>query len=244
MTSRLRICFNVLLITAGLFPALPGAAAATVSGRIELSDSRDPGVRKKNFSGVVIWLEPLGTSQPPSLAEAPQRARVIQKDKQFTPHVVAIPRGGSVDFPNLDPIYHNAFSTFAGQPFDVGLYPPNKSRAVTFNHAGIVRVFCHIHPTMSALIAVLDTPWFAVTGANGAYEIQGVPPGRYRMHVFHERALPKTLQQVSREVAVGGGPARQPDIVISETGYLPSPHKNKYGKDYPPAPEDRRAYPD
>ncbi len=219
------------------------AAAATVSGKIELSDSRDPGVRRRDFSGVVVWLERLAGS-PPSLAGAPQHARILQKDKTFVPHVVAIPVGGSVDFPNLDPIYHNAFSTFAGQPFDIGLYPPGKSRAVAFNHAGIVRVFCHIHPTMSAVVAVLDSPWFAVTGRSGVFEISGVPAGRYRLRLFHERALPKTLQQLEREITVGDGPARQPDMVISETGYLPSPHKNKYGKDYPPAPDERRGYPD
>ena len=68
-----------------------------------------------------------------------------QKDKQFQPHVVAISLGSTVDFPNLDLIFHNAFSNFSGQPFDIGLYAPRTSRSVTFKHAGIVRVFCNIH---------------------------------------------------------------------------------------------------
>mgnify|MGYP003694020817 CR=1 FL=1 len=82
-----------------------------------------------------------------------------------------------MDLPNLDLIFHNAFSNFSGQPFDIGLYAPRTSRSVTFKHAGIVRVFCNIHATMSAIIAVLNTPWYAVTQATGKYSIAGVPSG-------------------------------------------------------------------
>src|SRR5208283_2463316 len=138
---------------------------------------------------------------------APARAgvaRVIQKDKLFDPHVLAIQVGTQVAFPNLDPIYHSAFSTFSGQIFDLGLYPPGTSRTVAFRHAGIVRVFCNIHPTMSAVIVVLKDPWFAVSDATGAFSIPNVPAGEYRMHVFHERASQKTLDALVRRIAVNG----------------------------------------
>ena len=79
--------------------------------------------------------------------------------------------GSTVDFPNLDPIFHNAFSNFSGQPFDIGLYAPGTSKSETFKHPGIVRVFCNIHPTMSAIIAVLTTPWYAATDATGKFTI-------------------------------------------------------------------------
>ena len=124
---------------------------------------------------------------------------MIQKDKMFTPHVLAVPVGGSVSFPNLDPIFHNAFSNFNGQIFDVGLYKPGSSRTVAFKRAGIVRVFCNIHPQMSAVIVVLDTPYFAVSNKAGAFEIADVPPGEYQLHVFHERAAEETLDSLTRQ---------------------------------------------
>src|SRR5215813_7812782 len=132
------------------------AAAATVTGRVELADSRDASVRKnRNYSGVVVWLEPAG--RPAIPPPAGQHFKMLQKEKRFAPHVLAIPVGATVDFPNLDPIFHNAFSNFSGQPFDVGLYAPGTNRAVTFRHPGFVRVFCNIHSAMSAIIAVVPT---------------------------------------------------------------------------------------
>ncbi|MBS1854758.1 MAG: hypothetical protein JST11_05295 [Acidobacteria bacterium] len=209
------------------------ALAGTVGGNVELTNSKDPAVRRhRDYSGVVIWLAPVDRGAP---ASPPRRAQMLQKGKQFLPHVIAIPVGGTVDFPNLDPIFHNAFSNFSGQPFDVGLYPPKTTRAVTFRHAGLVRVFCNIHATMSAVIAVLDTPWFAVTPPNGKYEIEGVPAGEYQLHLFHERALPENLKFLERRITVPEGGVNLPLISISETGYIPAPHLNKFGREYPPA---------
>ncbi len=215
-------------------------SAATVSGRVSLLDSRDPAVRKKkDFSGVVIWLEP-ASGAPPRLA--PKAARMVQKNKTFTPHVLAIPLGTTVDFPNSDPIFHNAFSNYNGQVFDVGLYPPGTTRGVRFARPGVVRVFCNIHAAMSAVIVVLNTPWYATTTADGAFELSGVPPGEYIAKVFHERATNATLDGLVKRVVVAADGLAMPPITISEGGYLAIPHKNKYGKDYPPA-DDGTAYP-
>ncbi len=161
-----------------------------------------------------------------------------QKDKQFVPHVLAIQVGSGVDFPNLDPIFHSAFSSFSGQVFDLGLYAPGTSRTIKFDRAGVVRVFCNIHPTMSAVIVVLRYPWFGVTGPTGAFLISQVPPGQYHLHVFHERATQKTLQALERAVTVPAQDLTFPLIQISESGYLEEPHKNKYVQDYPPAQAD------
>jgi hypothetical protein len=166
-----------------------------------------------------------------------------QKDKHFKPHVLAIPVGAAVDFPNLDPIFHNVFSNYDGQKFDLNLYRPNTSRDVIFKRPGIVRVFCNIHPTMSAVIAVLDTPWFAVSDAAGRFEIRDVPPGNYTLHIFHERASDETLHALVDPVSVeNGAPRVLKAIRISETGYIPAPHKNKWDNDYPPAIDDQPAY--
>ncbi|MCU0246866.1 MAG: hypothetical protein MUC42_09835, partial [Bryobacter sp.] len=117
--------------------------AATFAGRVELKDSVQSNVRKKSdFSGVVVSLEPLST---PAEAFKPSRAKMIQKDKTFIPHILAVSAGATVDFPNYDPIFHNAFSNYDGQIFDVGLYPPGATRSVRFSRTGVVRIFCNIH---------------------------------------------------------------------------------------------------
>jgi plastocyanin len=210
-------------------------AAAPVAGRVELRDSRDAAVRsKRDYSGVVVWLERAGEALPATPA---RHAQMVQKDKVFTPHVLAVTTGTTVDFPNFDPIFHNAFSNYNGQVFDVGLYPPGKSRSVKFTKPGIVRIFCNIHASMSAVIAVLNTANFAVTGADGSFHID-VPPGDYTLQVFHERASDATLNALTRHVTVGADGLALPAISISEAGYLTVPHRDKYGHPYPPASAD------
>src|SRR5579872_6607137 len=213
----------------------------SVSGHVELRDSRDPAVRKHmDYSGVVISLKPAGGAANPA---QPQKATMVQKDKTFSPHLLAITVGSSVDFPNYDPIFHNAFSSYSGQIFDVGLYPPGSTRAVRFTREGIVRVFCNIHASMSAVIVVLATPYFAVTKRDGSFEIADVPTGEYEMEVFHERATEATLRSLRRRVTVGRDGLILPPLSISEAGFLPMPHTNKYGRNYPAQSDDHSIYP-
>src|SRR5579863_2854001 len=233
MMWLLRICFSAA--------CLSSLVGATVTGTVELKDSRAAAVRKhRDFSGVVIALEPMDGAVP---SHAPNHARMVQKDKTFTPHVLPVQIGTTVDFPNYDPIFHNAFSNYDGQLFDVGLYPPGSSRDVHFTREGVVRIFCNIHSSMSALIVVLKTPYFTTTTRDGSFQIANVPPGEYRLKVFHERATEATLDNLRQRVTVGNETLQIPPITISESGYLPIPHKNKYGRDYSPAPDDRIIYP-
>jgi plastocyanin len=208
-------------------------SAATVHGRVEIVSSKDPGVRKhSDFSGVVVWLDPISGTLP---SPQPRKAEMVQRGKRFTPHVLAIAVGSTVDFPNFDPIFHNAFSNYDGQVFDVGLYPPGTTRSVPFRKEGIVRIFCDIHPTMSAIIVVVRSPYYAVSANNGEFSIANVPPGAYRLHIFHERATQQTLNELTRTVDVTGADVALGNLTVSESGYLLLPHKNKYGKDYPAA---------
>jgi plastocyanin len=211
-----------LLIFSSAFASL--LSAATVTGRVGLT-----GTRVKDFSGVVISLDP-GAPAPPHPGS---HAVMTQKNKTFLPHILAIEAGTTVDFPNLDPIFHNAFSNFDGKVFDVSLYPPGTSRSVRFDRAGIVRVFCNIHSAMSAVIVVLNYPWFVISTRDGSFQIQGVPEGDYTLRVYHERATPATLASLAHPVSVKQERCELPRILISETGYLPAPHKNKFGKEYP-----------
>lgn len=231
----------VIFFSLGIGLAQPGpegtpARAASVGGQAELTNSRDAAVRKhKDYSGVVLWLEPVERAAPPA---PPKRVEMLQRDKSFLPHVLAVSVGTTVDFPNLDPIFHNAFSNFSGQPFDVGLYPPGTSKSVVFKHPGIVRVFCNIHPAMSAIIAVLPTPWYTLTESSGKFSIVNVPAGEYQLRIFHERALPENLKFLERRIAVPEGGLALPLISISETGFIPAPHLDKYDKEYAPLPND------
>lgn len=215
--------------------------AATVSGRVILKDSRDPAVRKRlDYSGVVVSLSPLqGGAKLPSNAHA----TMLQTNKTFEPHVLPITVGTTVDFPNTDPIFHNAFSSYNGQIFDIGLYPPETSRSVRFTREGIVRVFCNIHSSMSAVIVVLATPYFSRSKRDGSFALPDVPAGDYRLRVFHERATEATLNSLRRRVTVGEDALTLPEIDISEAGYLPMPHTNKYGRDYPVQTDDHSIYP-
>ncbi len=218
-------------ILMGVIALAAGLNGATVHGRVEIVSSKDPDVRKHaDFSGVAVWLDPISGGAP---LPKPRKAEMVQQGKRFLPHVLAITVGSTVDFPNYDPIFHNAFSNYDGQVFDVGLYPPGTTRTVPFRKEGIVRIFCNIHPTMSAIIIVLRSPYYAVSAKNGEFSIANVPPGQYRLHVFHERATEQTLHDLERTVDVAAADTGLPSITVSESGYLLVPHKNKFGKDYP-----------
>jgi plastocyanin len=220
--------------------AAPLAPSASVAGEVQLIGSHDAAVRKRHdLSGVIVWLAP---ADAVSRHVTATRVRMIQKNKRFEPHVLAVEVGDTVDFPNFDPIFHSAFSNFSGQIFDLSLYPPGTTRSITFRKPGVVRIFCNIHPTMSAIIAVLDSPYFGVSDKLGRYAISNVPPGTYRLHVIHERATQQTLSKLTRTIEVAEPAVALPLITVSESGYLPVPHKNKYGLDYPPESDDVTGY--
>jgi plastocyanin len=231
-----------LICSSLAFCSLPAASipSASLTGTVMLRDSRIDSVnRKKDFSGVVISAERINA---PVAAPPARHSVMLQKNKMFTPHILAIMTGTIVDFPNADPIFHNAFSSYNGQIFDVGLYPPGTSKAVRFSRPGVVRVFCNIHPAMSSIILVLNTEYFATTAKDGSFELN-IPPGEYELNVFHERSTEQTLSALSRRLVVTEQGLRLPPIDVSEGGYLLSPHKNKYGKDYAAPPDDQIVYP-
>ncbi len=216
-----------LLLAAALSRQL---IASSVTGYTRLIQPGESAAKKiGDFSGVVVWLTPIEESVP---QPGRKHAQMLQKDKTFSPHILPIQTGTAVDFPNLDPIFHNAFSNYEGQIFDVALYPPGSSRTVRFDRPGIVRVFCNIHPSMSAIIVVVNSNYFTTTDREGHYSLPNVNPGKYRVHFFHERATPETLAQLTQDIVVGDDDEVLALASISEAGYLPVTHKNKYGQDY------------
>ena len=230
MIWRSLTCFSFCAATAW---------AATVAGQIQVRDSRAEAVlKRKDYSGIVVSLKPLTGVPAPSTTPAAMN----QKGKTFVPHILPVTMGTVVNFPNFDPIFHNAFSSYNGQIFDVGLYPPGTSRSIRFSKPGVVRVFCNIHPTMSAVILVLPTPYFTTTAKDGSFKMD-VPPGTYELNVFHERATEQTLQSLSQRIIVTAEGQTIPAIPVSEAGFLSVPHKDKYGKEYGPPSDDKIIYP-
>jgi plastocyanin len=135
-------------------------------------------------------------------AAAPAPLRIEQKHATFIPHVLPVLRGAEVEFPNGDPFFHNVFSLSRAASFDLGRYGRSATRSVRFDTPGVVKVFCHIHADMSAVVVVLDNPLFTVPDAEGRFAIQGVPPGTWTVTAWHERARP-----IRRKITFDAGQA-------------------------------------
>ena len=142
-----------------------------MQGRVEI---RADGKPKADRSGVVVLLESV-----PGPAPAPTRAVVRQRHKRFEPFLTVVTKGSTVAFPNDDKIFHNVFSVSRAARFDLGLYKSGTSESVEMQRAGEVDVYCNIHPGMAAKIKVVDTRHYAVTGPDGRFRIDAVPPGTY-----------------------------------------------------------------
>jgi plastocyanin len=206
----------VAVVVLGL--AVP-AAAGTVTGRVEVLEKG--GRRLTDLSDVVVYVE--GAKARPK----PARATITMKGKSFTPRVLVIGVGTTVDFPNEDPIFHNVFSVSGENRFDLDLYKRPKSGSWTFEHPGLARVYCNIHPQMSAVILVRDSPYFTKATADGAFVLEGVPAGKYVVKAWHERG-----GEAAAEVSVTADGKTSADLRLDASTYKQLAHKNKYGKDY------------
>jgi len=159
------------------------------------------------MGNVVVYLEEV--PEPAGAARAPVPMAVRQEGLSFVPHVLPVVKGSSVDFPNGDPIFHNVFSLSSAASFDLGRYPRGSSKSIRFDTPGVVKVFCHIHSDMSAVILVLDNRYFVSPDREGRFRIEGIPPGEYRAVAWHERA-----HAVSRRVRIEPGKATFLDFRI------------------------------
>ena len=175
--------------------------------------ARPPAAESDEIRNVVLYVQ----GAPAADTVRPTNATMRQDDERFTPHVLPVLRGSTVDFPNADDVFHNVFSLSSARSFDLGRYPKGSAKSVTFEQSGVVQVFCHIHSDMSAVILVLDNPHFAVPSSAGRYAIDGVPPGEYTVVGWHERIKP-----VSRTVRVVAGRTSRLDFNIP----LPSGGEN------------------
>src|SRR5213596_930713 len=197
-----------------------GAAQGRVSGRIAVLEKKNK--PSPDLSSAVVYLE---GARPPA---PPVTVQVAINDKEFVPRVVVVPLGSTVRFPNHDPFDHNVFSASGPDPFDLGQYGRGEAKTWTFRSPGLVRVFCNIHPRMVAFVQVMAGRHFTQPAADGSFEISPVPPGTWVLHAWHERS-PEVTQTVSATTAGASGI----ELALDARGFRWTPHKNKYGKDYP-----------
>lgn len=181
----------------------------------------------KDRSGVVVWLASTQSAQRMRLGIDPPHYRMIQIHKAFEPHLLVVPAGSIVEFPNYDPWFHNVFSISAGQRFDLGFYGSGVLKAVKFDRPGISYLFCSIHPETMGIILTVNSSYFGISDTTGRIFIGGVPPGRYFRNVWYQNAAPELLQALRRAVFVGADNRRLPPISIALSNRILATHPNK-----------------
>jgi hypothetical protein len=251
MRKFLRAIGSLILLAAHLGGSQIRAQQKAVSAKVAVTragakdGSKVPGSKTADTSNVAVWLVPLdhmGVAVPVS-SRLPSAPQLLQRNKTFEPHVLIVPLGTMVEFPNQDPFFHNIFSLYDGRRFDLGLYESGTKRSVKFDRAGVSFLFCNIHAEMSAVVVSVDTPYFALSDRNGNLTIRNVPDGRYQMHVWYERSAPEQLQELTRVVIISDTSRNLGVLHLVEMPNFTLAHKNKYGLDYVPPPNpdyDRR----
>lgn len=221
----LPMAFAALLACASA--AAQAETATTLAVQITM-----PAIRKAARHAVpaAVWLSPVGIH-----AAAPSRGpyTLLQKDRMFSPHMLIVPVGSVVHFPNEDPFYHNVFSLFDGRRFDLGLYEAGKTRDVTFSREGLSYIFCNIHPEMSAVVLALSTPFYGSGEAPGDIAIHNLPAGEYDVHLWVEGESQFNLGPAVKRIVIGGQAGRQIlKLTVSAPAEKPQPHTNEYGRPY------------
>jgi len=188
----------VLTLAVVLAAGRVAAGTGTVKGTITAATGPVP--------DAVVLIE--GPADP--AAAGARHAVMAQRNQTFVPHVLALPVGTTVDFPNDDPMLHNVFSASRAKRFDVGMYDKGETRSVTFDAPGVVRIRCNVHPKMEAFVVVHTNPWVAVTDASGSYTVAGVPAGAYQLRVWHE-----TLAEQRVPVTIRDGQVETLDVRLA-----------------------------
>jgi plastocyanin len=180
---------NLMMAVAVIAMLSLAASAGTISGKVS-------GVTGES----VVYVEAIAGKTFPAPTEKPV---IDQKGLMFTPHIVAVQVGTTVEFLNSDKVAHNVFWTSVGGnkklTHNLGTWPLGEKRAFKFDNPGAVPLLCNVHPEMGGYIIVAPTPYFAVTDKSGAYKIDNVPDGSYTVTAWHEGA-----KNSSKPVTVAG----------------------------------------
>ncbi len=202
---------------------ISNASAHEVFGTVEVILKGDK--KKPDLSTVFVYLEPaVGNFKTPEDI-IKRNYTMATKNKQFTPRSLAVPVGAGVQFPNFDSIFHNIFSVSAPNRFDLGLYKGGASKTQVFQQPGIVKVFCNVHPQMSATIVVAGTPFYTLADRQGNFTLGDIPIGSYQLRAYSDEGQAmKNITAGDKEVQV--------KLTIDGRSFKKARHKNKFGKDY------------
>jgi plastocyanin len=194
---------RVLLLIAGIFVPLVFLTARPIQAQ-ETKGHQSGGIIKgvintpwvKRYPALVYVDQVKGEFPPPK-----KNPFMGQKGLVFAPRVLPVLKGSTVDFTNDDTVAHNVFTPpGAATRFNLGLYGAGVKKTVTFDNLGEVPLLCNVHPEMLGYVIVLQNPYFVLTDNTGKYEIKNVPPGNYKLKVWHEK-----LQETAKDVAVQEG---------------------------------------
>ena len=154
----------------------------------------------------VAMLEPANGKMPPVKPVA--QVDVSQAKRMFNPKVSVITTGTPVNFPNFDTVRHHVYSFSPAKVFELKLYAGVPNKPIVFDKPGVVILGCNIHDLMVAWVLVSETPWFGLAGVDGRLQIDNVPPGSYKLRVWHP-AMPVNTEAPVTSVSVGGGDLQQ-----------------------------------
>ena len=177
-------------------------------------------------SGIVVWLVSAQTGRMARLNTELLHYRMTQRHRMFEPHLLVVPTGSMVEFPNHDPWFHNVFSLSRNKKFDLGVYEAGVQKAAGFDRPGVSYLFCSLHPEMMAIILTVDSTYFRVSDKTGRISIGNVPPGKYFLHVWYENATPQALAALRRTIFVEGDKRSLPTISIILPDGIPVTGKN------------------
>lgn len=216
-----KLLFIITLVLSLALPLAASAASGEIKGTVKPQGLRSP-------AGVLVYL-----SKGPQVKLDLSKAKLVmdQRNLTFIPHVLPVPMGATVSFPNHDKVAHNVFSLSKAKKFNLGSYPPGQSKDVTFDQPGVVELRCDVHQEMRAYILVLRSPYYALTDAAGHFTIpdptllaaQGIkevpplPSGKYLVKTWHEKlrgARAKVEVPASGAAQVTLKPKRGPSGVL------------------------------
>ena len=197
--------FPAALVLAGVLLATL-AMSRLFAGVIQVSVKDTKG---EPVAAAVVSLAPLDA--PPTLTPPVAPAVIAQQGQEFEPYVTVVAVGTRVSFPNQDSIRHQVYSLSKTKPFEIPLYGPGKEQTLTFDQPGIVALGCNIHDWMSAYIVIVATPHFQKTPANGLAHLADLPPGRYRLDVWH----PRLAGESRRDIVIAPGDTATQSISVT-----------------------------